>query len=95
MGAFHSGGRFSLAKCCFFVPSTELSDGLVLIRLLEGLTKKRISGCESHPKITAHKMVNLDLVFQFIANERIKLIGIGAPSHTHTRTRVRTHTQAS
>ena len=57
--------------------STELSDGLVLISLLEGLTNKRISGYEKHPKTTAHKMVNLDIVLQFIANEKIKLIGIG------------------
>lgn len=60
--------------------STELSDGVVLIRLLEGLTGKRIGGYERLPKTTAHKMVNLDLVFQFIANEKIKLIGIGKSS---------------
>lgn len=50
---------------------------MVLIRLLEGLTGKRISGYQRLPKTTAHKMVNLDLVFNFIANEKIKLIGIG------------------
>lgn len=49
----------------------------MLIRLLEGLTGKRISGYEKLPKLTAHKMVNLDLIFQFIAKEGIKLIGIG------------------
>lgn len=50
---------------------------MVLIRLLEGLAGKRIDGYERSPRTTAHKMVNLDLVFQFIANEKIKLIGIG------------------
>jgi filamin len=62
---------------------TELSDGLVLISLLEGLTHKRIGGYEKHPKTTAHKMVNLDIVLQFISNEEIKLIGIGSHNVYH------------
>lgn len=66
-----------MTNCCTYASSTDLSDGLVLIRLLEGLTGKRISSHEKTPKLTAHKMVNLDLVFQFIARENIKLIGIG------------------
>lgn len=57
--------------------STDLKDGVVLIRLLENLTSKKIHGYEKTPQVTAHKMVNLDLVFQFLKKEHVKLIGIG------------------
>lgn len=56
---------------------TDLHDGVLLIKLLENLTSKKIRGYEKTPKITAHKMVNLDLVFQFLKKEDIKIIGIG------------------
>ena len=56
---------------------SDLCDGLVLIRLMEVLTKKKITGYVKQPRITAHKMVNLDLALRFIADEGIKLIGIG------------------
>ncbi len=54
----------------------DLSDGVILIKLLENLTKKKIKG-NKNPKLTAHKMVNLDLVFTFLQKENIKVIGIG------------------
>lgn len=57
--------------------STDLQDGVALIRLLENLTGKKMRGYEKTPKLTAHKMVNLDLVFQFLKKENIKTIGIG------------------
>ena len=57
--------------------SKDLCDGVILIKLLENLTKKKIKGCQKNPKLTAHKMVNLDLVFQFLVKENIKVIGIG------------------
>ena len=56
---------------------TDLHDGVLLIKLLENLTSKKIRGYEKTPKLTAHKMVNLDLVFQFMKKEDIKIIGIG------------------
>ncbi|CAI8056215.1 Filamin-C [Geodia barretti] len=56
----------------------DLCDGLVLIRLMEVLTKKKITGYVKQPRITVHKMVNLDLALRFIADEGIKLIGIGS-----------------
>ena len=57
--------------------SVDLKDGTLLIKLLENLTNKKIRGYEKAPKITAHKMVNLDLAFTHMRNEGIKLIGIG------------------
>ena len=44
---------------------------------MEVLTKKKITGYVKQPRITVHKMVNLDLALRFIADEGIKLIGIG------------------
>ncbi len=61
---------------------TDLGDGVVLIKLLENLTKKKIKGYAKNPKLTAHKMVNLDLVFEFLRKEKIKVIGIGERSYT-------------
>ena len=69
--------KFASENLSIFLCSTDFHDGLVLIRLLEALTNKKIVGCERNPRLTAHKMVNLDLVFHFIAEEKIKLIGIG------------------
>lgn len=57
--------------------SVDLKDGTLLIKLLENLTNRKIRGYEKAPKITAHKMVNLDLVFTHMRDEGIKLIGIG------------------
>jgi len=57
--------------------STDLSDGLMLIRLLENLTKKKIKGYTKNPKMPAHKLDNLDLAINFMKNEGVKLIGIG------------------
>lgn len=55
----------------------DLKDGLLLIRLLENLTGRKIKGFERHPEKTAHKMVNLDLAFERMKSEGVKLIGIG------------------
>ncbi len=57
--------------------SEDLRDGTLLIKLLENLTKKKIKGYTKHPKTSAHELVNLDLVMEFMKKEGIKLIGIG------------------
>ena len=57
--------------------TSDLRDGTLLIKLLENLTKKKIKGYTKNPKIPAQKLVNLDLVLDFIKREDIKLIGIG------------------
>ena len=57
--------------------SEDLRDGTILIRLLENLTKKKIKGYTKNPKMAAHKLVNLDLAFEFMKKEEVKLIGIG------------------
>lgn len=56
----------------------DLKDGILLVKLLENLTKKRVAGFNgSTPKTEAHKRVNLDLAFQFMQTENIKMIGVG------------------
>ena len=57
--------------------SEDLRDGILLIKLLETLTKKKIKGYAKNPKMPAHKLVNLDLAFEFMKKEDVKLIGIG------------------
>ena len=61
--------------------SEDLRDGTLLIKLLENLTKKKIKGYTKNPKIPAQKLVNLDLVLDFIKKEGVKLIGIGKRNH--------------
>ena len=58
--------------------SNDLKDGILLIKLLENLTKKKVKGFTGKtPKTEAHKLVNLDLAFQFMQSEDIKMIGVG------------------
>ena len=57
--------------------SEDLQDGILLIRLLENLTKKKIRGYTKNPKMPAHKLDNLELAIDFMKNEDLKLIGIG------------------
>ena len=54
----------------------DLKDGMLLIKLLENLTKKKVKGF-TIPKTEAHKIVNLDVAFRFMQSENIKLIGVG------------------
>lgn len=56
----------------------DLKDGMLLIKLLENLTKKKVKGFTGKiPKTEAHKIVNLDLAFQFMESEKIKMVGVG------------------
>ena len=56
----------------------DLKDGMLLIKLLENLTKKKVKGFTGKvPKTEAHKIVNLDLAFKFMESEKIKLVGVG------------------
>lgn len=58
--------------------SVDLKDGILLVKLLENLTKKKVNGfSDKDPKTEAHKIVNLDLAFKFLEAEQIKMIGVG------------------
>ena len=57
--------------------SLDIGDGVLLIRLLENLTGKKICGYEKFPQLDTHKMMNLDMAFEFMRKEEVKLAGIG------------------
>jgi filamin len=56
---------------------TDLSDGLLLINLLEIISSKAIPAYNKKPKIRAHKLENTGTSLQFLKNEGIKLVAIG------------------
>ena len=57
--------------------ATDLSDGVLLIILLEVLSQKRIGRYNKKPRIQAQKLENLEKVLKFIHSEGIKLVNIG------------------
>lgn len=56
---------------------SDLQDGVILVRLLENLSSKRIRGFVKNPSITAQMIANLHLAFDLMKSEGVKLIGIG------------------
>ena len=58
--------------------AVDLRDGMLLIKLLENLTKKKVKGFTGKiPKTEAHKIDNLNLAFRLMEKEKIKMIGVG------------------
>jgi actinin alpha len=57
--------------------TTDLSDGLKLIRLLEVLSGDTITGYEKNPTMRIKKVVNVGLALKFVESRGVKLVGIG------------------
>lgn len=58
--------------------TTDLSDGVKLILLLEVLSQKRLGRYNKKPRVHAQKMENVQMALDFISKkERIKLVNIG------------------
>ena len=58
--------------------SKDLSNGVVLITLLEILSQKRIGRYNKKPRIHAQRMENVDMALDFITKtEKIRLVNIG------------------
>jgi len=55
----------------------DLSDGLLLINLLEVISDKKLNNYNKRPKIRAQKLENTGLSLQFLKQEGIKLVAIG------------------
>lgn len=55
----------------------DFQNGVVLIQLLENLSKKKIHKVVKDPRVTAQKFANLDLAFEFMQAEKVKIVGIG------------------
>ena len=57
----------------------DFADGLMLINLLEIITHpKTIPKYNKHPRIPIQKTENMNIALDFIKNEGIKLVNIGA-----------------
>jgi len=56
----------------------DISDGLLLINLLEILSAKTLPKHNKNPKIRSQKLENCSIALKFIQQERIKLVAIGA-----------------
>ena len=58
--------------------TTDLSDGVKLIVLLELLSQKKLGRYNKRPRVHAQKMENVQLCLDFITKkERIRLVNIG------------------
>ena len=57
--------------------STDLSDGIILIKLLEILSGKSLGKYCKNPRIPIQKKENLAIAFEFIRSEGIELLSIG------------------
>ena len=61
--------------------STDLSDGVRLIILLEVLSQKKLGRYNKKPRVHAQRMENVQLALDFIMKkERIRLVNIGEES---------------
>jgi len=56
----------------------DLADGLVLINLLEILSKKSLGKYNKHPRINIQKVENITKAIQFIKDQGINLVNIGS-----------------
>ena len=55
----------------------DFRDGVAIVMLLESLSGKRIRGLVKNPKFAAQKIANLQLAFNFMKSEDVKLVAIG------------------
>lgn len=56
---------------------TDLKDGLMLVQLLESLSKEKMTGVHRKPTFEPHKIENLNACFRFMEKANIKLVNIG------------------
>ena len=56
---------------------TDLKDGLMLVQLLESLSKEKMTGVHRKPTFEQHKIENLNACFRFMEKANIKLVNIG------------------
>jgi filamin len=56
---------------------TDLSDGLLLVNLLEIISGKSLGRYNKHPVVPYQKLENCNIAIQFIQSEGLKLVNIG------------------
>ena len=58
--------------------TTDFSDGIRLIALVEVLSGKRLPNYNKRPKVRAQKIENVNIALQFLKNdEKIRIVNIG------------------
>ena len=57
--------------------STDLSDGIPLIILLEVLSQKKVGRYSKNPRVHAQRMENAQVALEFIQKEGMRLVNIG------------------
>lgn len=58
--------------------STDFSDGIRLIALVEVLAGKKIGTYNKRPKVRAQKIENVNIAIQFLKNEeKVRIVNIG------------------
>ena len=57
---------------------TDLSDGVMLLHLLESISGDSVGKFNSSPKMKIHKIENLNKALKFIADHGVKLASIGS-----------------
>lgn len=57
--------------------STDFSDGVGLIILLQVLSQKKVGKYNKKPRVRAQKLENVQLSLKFIESEKIRLVNIG------------------
>lgn len=64
--------------------TTDLSDGVRLIVLIEVLSHKKVGRYNKKPRVYAQKMENVQLALDFLMKkERIRLVNIGTWARSH------------
>lgn len=72
-----SGSRANYSGNLVHDLKMDFEDGILLIRLLENLTGKKLQGVVRNPIFTAQKIANLDVLFTFMKSEGVRLTAIG------------------
>jgi len=57
--------------------STDFSDGVCLVTLLQVLSQKKVGKYNKKPRLRVHKLENVQLSLRFIESEKIRLVNIG------------------
>ena len=57
--------------------STDFSDGVCLVTLLQVLSQKKVGKYNKKPRVRAQKLENVQLSLKFIESEKIRLVNIG------------------
>ena len=58
--------------------TTDLADGIVLINLMECISTHKFKSYNKRPRIINQKLENLNFVLNFLKQEGLRLVGIGA-----------------